>query len=84
MSGLGKLRVAVIGAGGAGLCAARHLLSRRDTFATPVVYELTKNIGGTWVYEESVGCYDNGLPIHSSMYRDLRWFYVFILFMALM
>uniref|UniRef100_A0A8C2BW65 Flavin-containing monooxygenase n=1 Tax=Cyprinus carpio TaxID=7962 RepID=A0A8C2BW65_CYPCA len=72
MSGLGKLRVAVIGAGAAGLCAARHLLSRPDTFAPPVVYELTKNIGGTWVYEERVGFYDNGLPIHSSMYRDLR------------
>ncbi|KAI2662743.1 Flavin-containing monooxygenase FMO GS-OX-like 5 [Labeo rohita] len=72
MSSLGKLRVAVIGAGAAGLCAARHLLSRPDTFAPPVVYELTKYIGGTWVYEEKVGSYDNGLPIHSSMYRDLR------------
>ncbi|XP_059360682.1 uncharacterized protein LOC132098625 [Carassius carassius] len=71
MSGLGKLYAAVIGSGAAGLCAARHLLSRPDTFAPPVVFELTKNIGGTWVYEERVGCYDNGLPIHS-MYRDLR------------
>ncbi|XP_030635372.1 flavin-containing monooxygenase FMO GS-OX-like 4 [Chanos chanos] len=72
MSRLGKLRVAVIGAGAAGLCAARHLLSRPETFAAPVVYELTKHVGGTWVYEEKVGCYDNGLPIQSSMYRDLR------------
>ncbi|XP_076829339.1 uncharacterized protein LOC143475377 [Brachyhypopomus gauderio] len=72
MSRLGKLRVAVIGAGAAGLCAARHLLSRQDIFAPPVVYELTKHIGGTWVYEERVGSFDNGLPIHSSMYRDLR------------
>ncbi|XP_036404506.1 dimethylaniline monooxygenase [N-oxide-forming] 2 [Megalops cyprinoides] len=72
MAGLGKLRVAVVGAGAAGLCTARHLLSRGDTFAPPIVYELTKNVGGTWVYEERVGKYDNGLPIHSSMYRDLR------------
>ncbi|KAG9274256.1 dimethylaniline monooxygenase N-oxide-forming 2-like [Astyanax mexicanus] len=72
MSGLGKLRVAVIGAGAAGLCAARNLLARQDIFAPPVIFEITKNIGGTWVYEERVGHYDNGLPIHSSMYRDLR------------
>ncbi|XP_028843955.1 flavin-containing monooxygenase FMO GS-OX-like 4 [Denticeps clupeoides] len=72
MSGLGRLRVAVIGAGAAGLCAARHLLARPDTFAPPVVYELTQNVGGTWVYEERVGHYDNGMPVFSSMYRDLK------------
>ncbi|XP_023688299.2 uncharacterized protein [Paramormyrops kingsleyae] len=72
MAGLGGLRVAVVGAGAAGLCAARHLLARQDTFAPPVVYELSKHVGGTWVYEERVGNYENGLPILSSMYRDLR------------
>ncbi|XP_031441259.1 flavin-containing monooxygenase FMO GS-OX-like 4 [Clupea harengus] len=72
MPGLGRLRVAVIGAGAAGLCAARHLLSRPDLFAPPVVYELTQCVGGTWVYEEQVGTYKNGMPIYSSMYRDLR------------
>lgn len=66
------LRVAVIGAGAAGLCAARHVLSRPNVFASPVVFELTDNIGGTWCYDERVGTYDNGRPIHSSMYRDLR------------
>lgn len=68
-----QLRVAVVGAGAAGLCAARHILSRPDTFAPPVVYELTEHVGGTWFYEERTGSYDNGLPIHSSMYRDLRY-----------
>lgn len=72
MSDLGRLRVAVIGAGAAGLCAARHLLSRPELFAPPVVYEQTKQVGGTWVYEEKVGKYDNGLPVYSSMYRDLK------------
>lgn len=66
------LRVAVIGAGAAGLCAARHILSRPNVFASPVVFELTNNIGGTWCYDERVGAYSNGRPIHSSMYRDLR------------
>ncbi|XP_023266518.1 flavin-containing monooxygenase FMO GS-OX4-like [Seriola lalandi dorsalis] len=65
-------RVAVIGAGAAGLCAARHILSRPNSFARPVVFELTDNIGGTWCYDERVGSYDNGRPVHSSMYRDLR------------
>uniref|UniRef100_A0A8C9Y7D5 Flavin-containing monooxygenase n=1 Tax=Sander lucioperca TaxID=283035 RepID=A0A8C9Y7D5_SANLU len=49
-------RVAVIGAGAAGLCAAKHVLSRLNRFAPPV----------------RVGTYANGRPIHSSMYRDLR------------
>ncbi|KAM6983945.1 LOW QUALITY PROTEIN: uncharacterized protein LKV04_011805 [Tautogolabrus adspersus] len=65
-------RVAVVGAGAAGLCAARHILSRLNIFAPPVVFELTENIGGTWCYDERVGTYDNGHPIHSSMYRNLR------------
>ncbi|XP_071362346.1 uncharacterized protein [Trachinotus anak] len=65
-------RVAVVGAGAAGLCAARHILSQPNSFARPVVFELTDNIGGTWCYDERVGTYDNGQPIHSSMYRDLR------------
>ncbi|KAG5844819.1 hypothetical protein ANANG_G00166810 [Anguilla anguilla] len=68
----GQLRVAVVGAGGAGLCAARHILSRQGVFRPPVVYELSSAVGGTWVYEECTGCHENGLPIHSSMYRDLR------------
>ncbi|XP_070290559.1 uncharacterized protein [Salvelinus sp. IW2-2015] len=67
-----QLRVAVVGAGAAGLCAARHILSRPDTFAPPVVYELAEHVGGTWFYEERTGSYDNGLSIHSSMYRNLR------------
>ncbi|KAF7650377.1 hypothetical protein LDENG_00126770 [Lucifuga dentata] len=66
------LRVAVVGAGSAGLCAARHILSRQKVFALPVVYELSDSVGGTWCYDERVGKDDNGRPIHSSMYRDLR------------
>ncbi|XP_047463559.1 flavin-containing monooxygenase FMO GS-OX4-like [Mugil cephalus] len=65
-------QVAVVGAGAAGLCAARHILSRPTRFAPPVVYELSDEVGGTWRYEERVGASDTGRPVHSSMYRDLR------------
>lgn len=66
------MRVAVIGAGAAGLCAARHILARPKVFARPVVFELIDRVGGTWCYEEQVGTYQSGRPVHSSMYRDLR------------
>ncbi|XP_076876675.1 uncharacterized protein LOC143526008 [Brachyhypopomus gauderio] len=72
MSATGKLRVAVVGAGAAGLCAARHILYRSATFDPPVVYESTDHVGGTWFYEEGVGNYDNDYTVRSSMYRDLR------------
>lgn len=67
------LRVAVIGAGAAGLCVARHILSHLNVFAPPVVFELSENVGGTWCYDERVGRSDDGRLIHSSMYRDLRY-----------
>lgn len=73
------MRVAVIGAGSAGLAALRHCTD--STFSqnnkvikiTEVVcFEKTDKIGGTWVYEENVGLDAYGLPIHSSMYDSLR------------
>ncbi|MCJ8742551.1 hypothetical protein PDJAM_G00083300 [Pangasius djambal] len=72
MNRSGKLRVAVVGAGAAGLCAARHILSRAESFEPPVVLEQSARVGGTWYYEERVGTSDDGRLIHSSMYRDLR------------
>ncbi|XP_056425069.1 uncharacterized protein LOC130366760 isoform X1 [Hyla sarda] len=64
-----RLRVAVIGAGAAGLGSARHILSRSMNFEPPVVFEMTGQVGGTWVYMEDLG---NAGNIHSSMYRDLK------------
>jgi glycine/D-amino acid oxidase-like deaminating enzyme len=55
--------VAVIGAGAAGLCAARHLLARG---VEVVVYELGSHVGGLWVYEN-----DNGLsPAYASLHLN--------------
>jgi dimethylaniline monooxygenase (N-oxide forming) len=54
-------KVAVVGAGAAGLCAAKHLLGKGMEV---VVYELGSRIGGLWVYEN-----DNGLsPAYLSLH----------------
>ncbi len=54
-------KIAVIGAGAAGLCAAKHLLSKGIEV---VIYELGTRVGGLWVYEN-----DNGL---SGAYQSLH------------
>ncbi|NBO42478.1 MAG: FAD-dependent oxidoreductase, partial [Betaproteobacteria bacterium] len=54
-------RVAVIGAGAAGLCAAKHLLASHHEV---VVFEMGSQVGGLWVYEN-----DNGI---SPAYRSLH------------
>ncbi|XP_014291490.1 uncharacterized protein [Halyomorpha halys] len=66
-----KQRVCVIGCGAAGLAAARHLSASPELFEV-VVYEQTSQIGGTWVYTDKVGQDEYGLPIHTSMYKNLR------------
>lgn len=65
------IRVCVIGAGAGGLVCARQMI-HDDTFDV-TVYEQTNLIGGTWCYTDQVGFdSETGLPIHGSMYRNLR------------
>lgn len=64
------MHIAIIGAGAAGLCAARHSLAAGYDV---VVFEQTSDVGGTWVYTDQVGKDEYGLPIHSSMYHGLRY-----------
>ncbi len=63
MATIGELRVAVIGAGAAGLATARELLEGGHQ---PVVFERSDHVGGVWVYEHRVG------PASGSMYANLR------------
>lgn len=54
-------RIAVIGAGAAGLCAAKHLKAKGHAVT---ILELGSRIGGLWVYEN-----DNGLsPCYKSLH----------------
>lgn len=61
-------RVAIIGAGPGGLCAARHLLSLTEAKLEPVVFEQRSCVGGTWVYEET----NAKQNVFSSIYKNLR------------
>ncbi|CAN6300829.1 unnamed protein product [Urochloa humidicola] len=63
-----SLRVAVIGAGAAGLAAAREL--RREGHS-PVVFERGAGVGGTWIYEPP-GEEEEEEDGHSSLYESLR------------
>ncbi|KAL8590520.1 hypothetical protein ACOMHN_010956 [Nucella lapillus] len=65
------IRVAVIGAGAAGLCAVRHLAHRPSTFAVKA-FEQSSGLGGTWAFTEETGTDSRGLPVHSSMYKNLK------------
>ncbi|XP_052756556.1 senecionine N-oxygenase-like isoform X2 [Galleria mellonella] len=62
-------RVCVIGAGVAGLSTGRYLKEEGIPFT---ILEATKYVGGTWRYDSRVGTDENGLPIHTSMYKHLR------------
>ena len=63
--------VCIIGAGAGGLCAIRNFLKHKDKFEIEL-FEKTNSVGGTWVYNENREKDEFGLPIHSSMYANLR------------
>lgn len=63
------MRVAVIGAGIAGLAAVKYC---KEANLDVDAFEQTDNIGGTWVYTDKTGFDKHGLKIHSSMYRNLH------------
>lgn len=66
---LGNMKIAIIGAGCAGLVSARYCLKHNLICD---LYEQTDKIGGVWNYNEKIGLDDNGVPIHTVMYKDLR------------
>lgn len=75
-------KVAVVGAGAAGLCCARHLSKYPEHFQFSV-FEQSVEVGGTWVYEKNDHTLQDvrdgsdsaeGAPsLHSSMYKNLRY-----------
>ena len=62
------MKVGVVGAGPAGLCAIKQALS----FGCDVIaFEQSDKIGGLWNYSDDIDKDKNGLDIHSSMYRGM-------------
>ena len=66
------MKVAVVGAGAAGLVAARELLRAHHEVT---VFEQSATVGGVWVYQresESDPLGQTGPRLHASMYASLR------------
>lgn len=63
------MRVCVVGAGFGGLVAAKNCLQFN---LEVVVFEIAKDVGGTWIYTDDTGKDEFGLEIHTSMYRGLQ------------
>ena len=61
--------VGIIGAGAAGLCAAKHAA---NAGFQPIVWEKARVMGGTWVYTDQVEEDEFGLPIHSCIFKNVR------------
>lgn len=71
------IKVAVVGCGAAGLCVLRHLTTPKNDLSDlidfeAVCFEQAPQIGGTWVYSPSTGYDAYGLPVHTSIYKNLR------------
>lgn len=66
-----KTRIAIVGGGVAGLLVARHTAAKLDTYSL-TLFEQTDQVGGTWIYTDETDVDKHGLPIHSSMYKNLR------------
>uniref|UniRef100_A0A914VKU5 Flavin-containing monooxygenase n=1 Tax=Plectus sambesii TaxID=2011161 RepID=A0A914VKU5_9BILA len=65
------MRVAIIGAGAAGLCSARHC--REIARVTDIViFEQSSQLGGVWVYNEASSFDEPKTPNHSAVYRNMR------------
>lgn len=63
------MRVGIIGAGAAGLCAIRQSLAFN---CDVIAFEQSDKIAGTWVYSDDIGRDKYGNDVHSSMYKELR------------
>lgn len=69
------MKIAVIGAGPAGLCALKTCL---DENFNCDVFEKSGVIGGVWNYNEKIGIDEFGIPIHNSVYEELRYFFIIL------
>lgn len=62
------MKLCVIGAGAAGLCAIKRAIEY-DCDVT--AFELSDKVGGLWNFTDQVGKDEHGIEVHSSMYQGL-------------
>jgi trimethylamine monooxygenase len=68
---MGKLRIAIIGAGPSGLSQLLAFKqAEQEQQVELVCFERQSDCGGLWLYISQVGIDVYGEPIHSSMYRQ--------------
>ncbi|KAK9873991.1 hypothetical protein WA026_002339 [Henosepilachna vigintioctopunctata] len=63
------MRVAIVGGGAAGLSSARHLIENGHECE---IFEMSPQIGGTWLYTDDIETDKYGFPVYSAMYQGLR------------
>lgn len=63
------MKVAIVGAGLAGICATKLCLDYGYDVTT---FEKTNTVGGTWCYTDCVDKDEFGMDVHTSMYQNLR------------
>ncbi|XP_058809726.1 uncharacterized protein LOC131674927 [Phymastichus coffea] len=66
-----RKKVCIIGAGVSGLATVKRFSEHTDEFK-PIVFEKQSDVGGLWSYTESTTVDEHGLPVHSSVYKNLR------------
>jgi trimethylamine monooxygenase len=68
---MGKLRIAIIGAGPCGLSQLLAFKqAEQEQRVELVCFERQSDWGGAWIYTSQIGIDTHGEPIHSSMYRQ--------------
>lgn len=65
--------IAIIGSGPTGLLAAKYAIKQ---CLNVTVYEQNEVVGGVWWYTDEIGKNKYGVPIHTSMYKGLRYIHV--------
>ncbi|XP_014236199.1 flavin-containing monooxygenase FMO GS-OX-like 4 isoform X1 [Trichogramma pretiosum] len=70
-SSRGRSKVCIVGAGVTGIAAAKAFADYRDEFDI-VVFDRNSDVGGLWIYTDSQDLDEHNLPVHSSMYYNLR------------
>lgn len=63
--------IAIIGTGPSGLVSAKYAIEQGFNVT---VYEQNEAIGGVWWYTDEIGRNKYGIPIHTSMYKGLRYY----------